>query len=56
MMSDLNNDDSTCQEPCDPAVGCEQCVEYWQRMETEGLWDMKNHCWTELGRKILLLS
>jgi hypothetical protein len=35
---DETEEESQCQKPCDPAVGCEECAEYWQRMQEEGYW------------------
>ena len=39
-----------CGHPCSPeVVYCDDCVEYWNRMEDEGLWDRKIGRWTEKG-------
>lgn len=43
------DEENECRKPCDPAVGCPFCADYWQRMVNEGLWDMDRHRWTDKG-------
>lgn len=48
------SNETQCQEPCDPDVGCELCAGYWRYMEHEGLWDRDAHRWTDPAwRRIL---
>jgi hypothetical protein len=42
-------EESECQQPCDPDVSCDECAGYWERMINEGFWDLKNHRWTDKG-------
>ena len=41
--------ESECERPCDPNSACDECSEYWERMETEGYWDRQQHRWTDRG-------
>lgn len=41
--------ESTCGHPCDSDDCCEECAEYWQRMEQEKYWDRDKHKWTKKG-------
>ncbi len=50
-MSDLNEEEDVCRQPCDPDVGCPKCADYWQKMIDEGFWDRDRHRWTEKGWK-----
>jgi hypothetical protein len=51
-MSDLMpEEESHCQRPCEPP-GCEECTDYWVRMEEEGFW--KDGHWTEKGWREIL--
>jgi hypothetical protein len=36
-----------CGRPCNPKNPCDECVEYWNRMEREGYW--KDGRWTDKG-------
>ena len=47
-------EESTCEQPCDPDAGCEECAAYWDRMEYENLWDRREHRWTDKGLKEML--
>jgi hypothetical protein len=42
-------DGDECGKPCPPENPCDDCAEYWHRMEVEGYWDHNNHRWTEKG-------
>lgn len=44
-----HEDESTCGQPCSPNSACDECVDYWQRMVNEGLWDREQHRWTDKG-------
>ena len=51
------DEESGCQSPCDPSVGCDECAGYWERMEHEGYWDRQKHRWTDKGwREIVIES
>jgi hypothetical protein len=45
---DPAEDETTCNKPCDPAVECEHCADYWQRMRDEGFW-VDGKGWTDKG-------
>jgi hypothetical protein len=49
LMTEDDDDESTCRSPCDPGAPCAECAGYWQRMVSEGLWDFEQHCWTDKG-------
>ncbi|KKM61354.1 hypothetical protein LCGC14_1532600 [marine sediment metagenome] len=38
-----------CHQPCHPDSGCDECIDYWQRMINEGFWD--NQGWTDKAWK-----
>ena len=40
-------EESECGKPCNPAHACDECADYWQRMEREGYWGPKG--WTDKG-------
>ena len=40
---------SICHKPCDPNSGCDECSDYWRRMEVEGFWDRQERRWTAKG-------
>ena len=50
-MSDEDEDESSCGQPCDPDQSCDECEPYWQRMVNEGYWNRERHRWTEKGWK-----
>jgi len=49
MDHDPQNEPTLCGAPCPPEQACDGCVEYWQRMEHEGLWNRVGHHWTDKG-------
>jgi hypothetical protein len=50
-MSEHDEEETECGKPCPPENPCDECAEYWQRMEREGYWDRDKHKWTEKGWK-----
>ena len=42
-------EESECGKPCDPDHACDECAEYWDRMEREGYWNRPGHRWTDKG-------
>jgi len=49
VQGPLDDEENTCQNPCDPNSDCEKCADYWQRMSDEGMWDKQKHRWTDKG-------
>ena len=47
----LAQDEPICGDPCDPQSDdiCDDCIEYWRRMEAEGFW--RDGCWTDKGMR-----
>lgn len=43
------SDETECGRPCAPEAACDECAEYWHRMQTEGYWDRERHRWTDKG-------
>lgn len=46
--NELNEVFSDCGQPCPPDDACDECADYWNRMEQEGYWDPRGK-WTNKG-------
>jgi hypothetical protein len=46
-MTINDDEEQECGKPCNPSHPCDECSDYWQRMENEGYWN--GHKWTEKG-------
>lgn len=44
-------EESSCGRPCAPEQACDECSDYWFRMQQEGYWDKERHRWTDKGWK-----
>ena len=38
VCPECGSDTIRCDEPCDPALGCDLCADYWSRMRDQGYW------------------
>jgi hypothetical protein len=51
----MNADEpALCGKPCPPDNSCDECTEYWIRMEREGYWDRVKHEWTPKGLREMM--